>query len=275
MENEDVCALRGVSFTYPGATTPALHEVDLSIRKGEWVALIGANGSGKSTLAKLLNALLIPTRGDCFSCGFRTDREENYWAIRSRIAMVFQNPDNQIVASVVEEDVAFGPENLGLPAARIQERVLECLCQVGLEDKRRTPTYALSGGQKQRLAIAGALAMQPNCLVLDEATAMLDPQGRADVLDILRKLHGQGMTLVQITHRLDEILDATSAVVLEKGRIAWEGDIAGLFSRKERFPEWGLETPGLVRLSRRLKERRLLPESCLPSVKEMLEHLCP
>lgn len=275
MLNEDVCALRGVSYTYPGATTPALHEVDLSIRQGEWVALVGANGSGKSTLAKLLNALLIPTRGDCFACGYRTDKEENYWAVRSRIAMVFQNPDNQIVASVVEEDVAFGPENLGLPSSTIQERVLECLSQVGLEDKRRTPTYALSGGQKQRLAIAGALAMQPRCLVLDEATSMLDPQGRADLIEILRKLHGQGMTLVQITHRLDEILDATRAVVLGKGRIAWEGSLAGLFSMKDHFPEWGLETPSLVRLSGELKRKKLLPEGCLPSVKEMLEHLCP
>lgn len=270
-----MCALRGVSFTYPGATTPALAGVDLSIRNGEWIALIGANGSGKSTLAKLLNALLIPTRGDCFACGFNTASEENLWAIRSRISMVFQNPDNQIVASVVEEDVAFGPENLGLPPAEIHERVLKCLCQVGLEEKRRTPTYALSGGQKQKLAIAGALAMEPRCLVLDEATAMLDPQGREDVLKILKNLHARGMTLVQITHRLDEILEATRVVVLAKGSISWEGDLSGLFSLRDRFEEWGLEIPPLVRLSHRLQEHGLLPRNCLPAVKELLDHLCP
>jgi energy-coupling factor transport system ATP-binding protein len=274
MENEEVCALRGVSFTYPGASTPAIDGVDLSIRKGEWVALIGANGSGKSTLAKLLNALLIPTRGDCFACGLPTNEEGNLWAIRSRISMVFQNPDNQIVASVVEEDVAFGPENLGLPSGEIHERVLECLCQVGLEEKRRTPTYALSGGQKQRLAIAGALAMEPDCLVLDEATAMLDPQGREDLLQILRELHRQGMTLVHITHRLDEILDATRVVVLGKGKIAWEGELQGLFGMRDRFGEWGLELPPLVRFTRKMQELKLLPADCLPSVKELLENLC-
>jgi energy-coupling factor transport system ATP-binding protein len=275
MHNEDVFALRGVSFTYPGAITPALDGVDLSIRNGDWVALIGANGSGKSTLAKLLNALLIPTRGDCLVCGLKTGNEDNLWSIRSHVSMVFQNPDNQIVASVVEEDVAFGPENLGLPSLEIHERVLDCLCRVGLEEKRRAPTYALSGGQKQRLAIAGALAMQPCCLVLDEATAMLDPQGREDVLKILRNLHKTGMTLVQITHRLDEILDATRVVVLGKGRITWAGDLAGLFAMKDCFDEWGLEMPPLVRFSRKLQERNLLPKACLPFVKELLENLCP
>jgi energy-coupling factor transport system ATP-binding protein len=275
MENEDVFALRGVSFTYPGAGAPALDGVDLSIRDGEWVALVGANGSGKSTLAKLFNALLIPTRGDCFVCGFKTDNENDLWTIRSRVSMVFQNPDNQIVASVVEEDVAFGPENLGLSSLEIHKRVFECLCQVGLEEKRRAPTYALSGGQKQRLAIAGALAMQPRCLVLDEATAMLDPQGREDVLKILRNLHKRGMTLVQITHRMDEILDATRIVVLGKGKIAWAGDLAGLFEMRDCFDEWGLEIPPLVRFSSKLQERNLLPKACLPFVKELLENLCP
>lgn len=274
MEIEDVCALRGVSFTYPGATTPAIEGVDLTIRPGEWLALIGANGSGKSTLAKLLNALLIPTRGDCFVCGFKTTNEGDLWTIRSLISMVFQNPDNQIVASVVEEDVAFGPENLGLPSVEIRERVRECLQLVGLEEKSRTPTYALSGGQKQRLAIAGALAMQPNCLVLDEATAMLDPQGREDVLEILRRLHAAGMTVVHITHRLDEIMDATRVVVLEKGKISWEGKTSALFS-STRLEEWGLEMPPIVRFSRTLKGRGLLPEDCLPSVKGLLDGLCP
>lgn len=268
-------ALRGVSFTYPGAGAPALDGVDLSIRNGEWVALVGANGSGKSTLAKLFNALLIPTRGDCFVCGFKTDNENDLWTIRSRVSMVFQNPDNQIVASVVEEDVAFGPENLGVSSLEIHKRVFECLCQVGLEEKRRAPTYALSGGQKQRLAIAGALAMQPRCLVLDEATAMLDPQGREDVLKILRNLHKRGMTLVQITHRMDEILDATRVVVLGKGKIAWVGDLAGLFEMRDCFDEWGLEIPPLEVFSQKLRERDLLPKTCLPFAKELLENLCP
>ncbi len=269
-----MCALRDVSFTYPGAATPAVEGIDLTIRDGEWIALLGANGSGKSTLAKVFNALLIPTRGDCFVCGLKTDAEANLWEIRRRISMVFQNPDNQIVASVVEEDLAFGPENLGLSPVEIRGRVAECLAQVGLGEKRRAPTYALSGGQKQRLAIAGALAMKPRCLILDEATAMLDPQGREDVLKILRKLHREGMTLVQITHRLDEILDATRALVLDKGHIAWEGSLPALFDEEGRFGEWGLETPPLVRFARRLKERGLLANDCLPSVKGLLEHLC-
>ena len=269
-----MCALRGVSFTYPGVATPAIEGIDLTIRDGEWIALLGANGSGKSTLAQAFNALLIPTRGDCFVCGFKTGSEANLWEIRRRISMVFQNPDNQIVASVVEEDLAFGPENLGLSPVEIRGRVSECLAQVGLEEKRRAPTYALSGGQKQRLAIAGALAMKPRCLILDEATAMLDPQGRDDILRILRHLHREGMTLVQITHRLDEILDATRAVVLDRGHIAWEGSLPALFDMQARFGEWGLETPPLVRLARALREKGLLAGDCLPSVKGLLEHLC-
>lgn len=269
-----MCALRGVCFTYPGAATPAVEGIDLSIRDGEWIALLGANGSGKSTLAKIFNALLIPTRGDCFVCGLKTSAEGNLWEIRRRISMVFQNPDNQIVASVVEEDLAFGPENLGLSPEEIRSRVSQCLAQVGLEEKRRAPTYALSGGQKQRLAIAGALAMKPRCLILDEATAMLDPQGREDILGILRNLHREGMTLVQITHRLDEILDATRAVVLDKGRIAWEGSLPALFDLQGRFGDWGLETPPLVKFARKLQERGLLAAECLPSVKGLLEHLC-
>ncbi|HPI97612.1 MAG TPA: ATP-binding cassette domain-containing protein, partial [Synergistales bacterium] len=177
--------LQDVWFTYPGNPVPALKNINLKVYKGEWLALIGSNGSGKSTLAKLLNALLVPSQGACFICGLDSRRMESLWPIRNQVAMVFQNPENQIVGSVVEDDTAFGPENQGLPASLIRDRVNWALKVTGLEDFARKATYALSGGQKQRLAISGALAMSPPTIVFDEPTAMLDPQARCEIHEVL------------------------------------------------------------------------------------------
>lgn len=209
-------SLRGVGYSYSDTGRPALENISFEVRQGDWIALVGSNGSGKSTLAKHLNALLIPMQGACFICGMDTRDEEQLWKIRNVVSMVFQNPENQIVSTVVEDDVAFGPENLGLPAEEIETRVHKALEIVGLQAKARKAVYTLSGGQKQRLAIAGALAMGAECIVLDEPTAMLDPQGRAEVVELLKHLHNRGITIIHVTHRLEEILCADRAIVLNQ-----------------------------------------------------------
>ncbi|MDI9369932.1 MAG: ATP-binding cassette domain-containing protein [Synergistota bacterium] len=246
----------------------------LQVREGEWLALIGSNGSGKSTLAKHLNALLVPTQGDCTVFGMSTKDPNNVYAIRSSVAMVFQNPDNQIVGSVVEEDAAFGPENQGLPPEQIEKRVENALLSAGLLAKRRMPTYTLSGGEKQRLAVAGALAMDCPCLVLDEPTAMLDPQGRSELLAILRSLHEGGKTIVSITHRLEEILYCDWTVVLVEGRIAWEGTVPDLLRRSDSFREWGLDVPPLMALWRALGSETTLDLPETPTLEGMTAVLC-
>ncbi|NLM71951.1 MAG: ATP-binding cassette domain-containing protein [Synergistaceae bacterium] len=275
-----VCELRDVTYIYPPGASgqasgrPALSGVTLQVREGEWLALIGSNGSGKSTLAKHLNALLVPTQGDCTVFGMSTKDPNNVYAIRSSVAMVFQNPDNQIVGSVVEEDAAFGPENQGLPPEQIEKRVENALLSAGLLAKRRMPTYTLSGGEKQRLAVAGALAMDCPCLVLDEPTAMLDPQGRSELLAILRSLHEGGKTIVSITHRLEEILYCDWTVVLVEGRIAWEGTVPDLLRRSDSFREWGLDVPPLMALWRALGSETTLDLPETPTLEGMTAVLC-
>ncbi|MCF7936229.1 MAG: ATP-binding cassette domain-containing protein [Synergistales bacterium] len=273
MPEEAVCALREVSFTYSGSDTPAIDGVSLTIRRGSWFALLGNNGSGKSTLARIIKALLTPTQGSCSVCGCDTAEDEGALEASRRVAMVFQNPENQIVGATVEQDVAFGPENLGLPTAEIGERVAWALEETGLKGLETSPTYALSGGQKQRLAVAGALAIMPQCLILDEATTMLDPQGRAHLLEVIRSLHRRGMTVVHITHRLEEIAYCTEACVLDGGRIAWQGPTLDLLSKPEL--EWGLELPPVVRLWRELQRQGMLDASVHPASVEILEALCP
>ena len=231
---------------------PALSGVTLRVREGEWLALLGSNGSGKSTLAKHLNALLTPTQGDCTVFGLSTKDLNNVFAIRSAVSMVFQNPENQIVGTVVEEDAAFGPENQGLPTEEIVLRVENALRAAGLLAKRKKPTYTLSAARTAP-CVAGALAMDTPCLVLDEPTAMHDPQGRRELLDVLRSLHEGGKTIVSITHRLEEILHCNRAVVLVEGRIAWEGSIPGLFAHSDSFRKWGLDAPPLVSLWKELR----------------------
>lgn len=273
MTSEFAFSLRGVEFAYPNAQNLALRGIDLQIGDGEWVALLGANGSGKSTLARVFNALQLPTQGACFVFGQSSGDEDAWLSIRQKVALVFQNPEDQIVASVVEEDVAFGAENLGLPSDEIRRRVDWALEIVGLKEKQKAPVYTLSGGQKQRLAIAGALALHPRCLVLDEATAMLDPQGRRSLLELLQRLHHEGVTLIQITHRLEEILSVSRVIVMEMGTIVWDGTPELFFKRNCESLDF--EIPSCLALRNLLAEKKLIQEDTFPDVPSMLGALCP
>ncbi len=233
--------------------TPALQGITLDVAAGECLAIVGGNGSGKSTLAKHLNALLLPTSGEVRVDGIDTRDPDGAWSVRQRVGMVFEHPDNQIVAAVVEEDVAFGCENLGLAPAEIRARVDLALRTVGLEHLRRHPPHQLSGGQKQRVAIAGVLAMRPRCLVLDEATSMLDPPGRREVMETALGLcRREGLTLILITHAMEEAAAADRVLVLAGGRVALQGAPAAIFSRDRELRRLRLEPPELVRLGRAL-----------------------
>lgn len=272
MSQKPIFSLSGVEFSYPGASSPALQGVDLEIAQEEWVALVGANGSGKSTLAKLCNALLLPTQGVCLVLGHKTADSAFLEEIRANVALVFQNPEDQIVASIVEEDVAFGPENLGLPSEEIQRRVEEALALTGLSEKRRMASHSLSGGQKQRLALAGALALNPKALILDESTSMLDPEGRESFLRCLSGLNRRGLTIIQITHRMEEAIQARRIVVINRGKIAWDGIPLDFFSGE--YMRWNFEVPPEIALYRELLSRGLVASSILPTVEKMLETLC-
>lgn len=222
----------------------ALDSIDLSIAQGEFVAIIGTNGSGKSTLARHFNALLQPTSGKCFVNGLDTTIEENTWNVRQTIGMVFQNPDNQIVAAIVEEDVAFGPENIGVPHAEIRPRVEAALAAVNMTEYAKHAPYLLSGGQKQRIAIAGVLALRPQCIVFDEPTAMLDPRGRKDIVNIVLKLNKeQKITIVYITHKMEEAILADRVIAMENGKIVMEGTPSEVFGQVKKIRELGLEAP--------------------------------
>ena len=242
----------GVSLAYPvpgGGRVQALRDLTLEVREGEWLEIIGHNGSGKSTLAKCLNALLIPGRGEVTVAGLSTRDRENARAIRQVVGMVFQNPDNQLVATVVEEDVAFGPENLGLAQDEIQRRVEDSIAAVDIATLRLRPPHQLSGGQKQRVAIAGVLAMRPRCLVLDEATAMLDPEGRREVLDTVRRLHDAGTTVVSITHFMSEVPLADRVIVMNEGAIALQGAPREIFEQGDRLRELELDVPQVTQIA--------------------------
>ena len=239
-----VITLDNVSFRYPDAGRDALSGVSLSIEAGSFIAVLGHNGSGKSTLAKLLNAILVPTEGTVTVKGMDTRDEENLLNVRRTVGMVFQNPDNQIVASVVEDDVAFAPENLGVPPAEIRRRVDEALQRVGMYEFRHNAPHLLSGGQKQRVAIAGVLAMQPEILVLDEPTAMLDPSGRRDVLRTIADLRAAtGVTVVLITHHMDEAVCADRVVAMDDGKIIADGTPKEVFTQIELLKRVGLTVP--------------------------------
>ena len=246
-----------LSFSYPveegQRRTTALEDVTLSIEKGSFVVVLGHNGSGKSTLAKHFNAVLLPSGGAVYIEGMNTQDEDLLLEIRRRVGMVFQNPDNQIVANVVEEDVAFAPENLGVPTAEIRRRVDDALAAVGMTEFARHAPHLLSGGQKQRVAIAGVIAMEPECIVLDEATAMLDPAGRREVLDTVHRLNRQrGITVVHITHHMSEAEDADRVIVMNDGVVAMDGTPRDIFSRVEELRSLGLAAPDTVELLHRL-----------------------
>ena len=243
-----------LSFTYPAeegqsAPTTALEDVSLSIEKGSFVVVLGHNGSGKSTLAKHMNAVLLPSGGMVYVEGMDTKDEALLLEIRRRVGMVFQNPDNQIVANVVEEDVAFAPENLGVPSKEIRQRVDDALAAVGMSEFTRHAPHLLSGGQKQRVAIAGVIAMAPECIVLDEATAMLDPSGRREVLSAIRTLNKErGITVVLITHHMDEAMDADRLIVMNDGKLVMDGAPAQVFTQVETLRAMGLAAPDTVEL---------------------------
>ena len=257
--------LSGAEFSYPGSSRKILSGVDLEIRAGEWVALLGSNGSGKTTLLKILSALLAPTQGSSFICGGGSERPA---AKRSaRCAIVFQNPEDQIVASTLEEEVAFGPENLGCPTEEIRGRVSESLAACGLAGMETRLVSSLSGGQKQRLALAGALAMHPAAILLDEALSMLDPQSRRAFTEIIAAEHSKGKTIVQVTHRLEEIRGAERVLLLKEGKIALDMRREDFFKMKgSELSELGLELPPLERLCEGLKGDGLLPEGCAPEI---------
>lgn len=232
----------------------ALDDVSLSIGRGEFVAVLGSNGSGKSTLAKHLNALLLPTEGVCRVDGIDTREEAEVWRIRQKVGMVFQNPDNQLIAAVVEDDVAFGPENLGVPSAEIRQRVDEALAAVNMTAFRSYAPHLLSGGQKQRVAIAGTLAMQTEAIVFDEATAMLDPEGRAEILSIVKRLHEeQQITVIYITHFMEEAAAADRVVVLDQGHVVMDAPPRAVFSHADELRALGLEVPLAVEMRDRLR----------------------
>lgn len=260
---------------FDGSTVLALDHINLRIAAGEFVAVIGTNGSGKSTLAKHLNALLLPKTGECLVAGMNTKEEKHLWQIRQKVGMVFQNPDNQIVATLVEEDVAFGPENLGIEPSEIRSRVDEALAFVGMEEYRQHGPHLLSGGQKQRIAIAGVLAMRPECLVLDEPTAMLDPLGREEVLSTVRRLHQQeGITVVYITHFMEEAVAADRVVVMDKGRIILSGKPSEIFSKVELLKESGLDVPIAAEVAYRLRqEGKKIPDNIITE-EELAVALC-
>ena len=248
---------RDLTYTYPapeGETNPpALRDVSVQIEKGSFTVVLGHNGSGKSTFAKHLNAVLLPCGGAVYVDGMDTRDEKLLLEIRRRTGMVFQNPDNQIVANVVEEDVAFAPENLGVPTAEIRRRVDDALAAVGMTEFARHAPHLLSGGQKQRVAIAGVIAMEPECIVLDEATAMLDPAGRREVLDTVHRLNRQrGITVVHITHHMSEAEDADRVIVMNDGVVAMDGTPRDIFSRVEELRSLGLAAPDTVELLHRL-----------------------
>jgi energy-coupling factor transport system ATP-binding protein len=273
-----IIRMEGVCFSYNSddpQQTQALQGVSLSIEPGEFVAILGRNGSGKSTLAKHINAILTPTSGEVWVDGISTKDTSSVFAIRQIAGMVFQNPDNQIVATIVEEDVAFGPENLGIPPAEIRRRIDEALKLVRMSEYALHPPHLLSGGQKQRVAIAGVLAMHPKILILDESTAMLDPIGRKEVMETALRLNReQGMTVVLITHHMDEAVRAERVVVLDRGQVVLDGSNREVFKQVGLLRELGLDVPQVTSLAQLLREQGLNLRPDTLTVEEMVEQLC-
>lgn len=275
MNHGTTLSLEGAEFRYPEAADKTLGGLELEIRAGEWIAVLGPNGSGKSTLMKLFNALLLPTQGLCFVDGQDTSEKGADIAVRSKVSLVFQNPEDQIVAAVVEEDAAFGPENLGLPSDVIQRRVTDALECAGLLEKRKAPVASLSGGQKQRLSLAGVLAIRPGALLLDEAMSMLDPAARKDFLRLIKKEHENGLTIVQVTHRLEEIIGADRVIVLQNGNIVWDGipdDFLAL--PEEAIMKMNFEKPSIAVLRDELVSRGIVAPSTAPEAESLKEALC-
>ncbi|MBR5229085.1 MAG: energy-coupling factor transporter ATPase, partial [Firmicutes bacterium] len=252
----------------------ALDDINLEIEEGTFTAILGMNGSGKSTLAKNMNALYVPSSGIMFVDGMDTRQDELVWEIRKTAGMVFQNPDNQLVSAVVEDDVAFGPENIGVPTEEIRQRVDEAMKAAGIYEQRFKSPSQLSGGQKQRVAIAGVLALKPRCIVFDEPTAMLDPQGRSEVMEIIRKLRAEKITVVLITHFMEEAADADRIIVMKNGKIISDGTPAEIFACSEVIDEAGLDIPAAVRIKNMLLEKGVDIPADILHINTLAEYIC-
>ncbi|MCH5138763.1 energy-coupling factor transporter ATPase [Clostridiaceae bacterium UIB06] len=276
---EKMIECRNVTYKYENSDKDdiklALDNVNLEVKKGEFLVILGRNGSGKSTIAKHMNALLIPSSGNVYVNGLDTSDEKNIWNIRNKAGMVFQNPDNQIVATIVEEDVAFGPENLGIESSEIRKRVDDCLRKVNMYDYKRHAPHLLSGGQKQRVAIAGVLAMMPECIVFDESTAMLDPSGRREVINTIKEINRKhNITVVLITHYMEEAVEADRIIVMDSGKIITEGVPRDVFSKVEKMKNIGLDVPQMTELSYELRKGGINISDSILTIDEMVNELC-
>ncbi|MFR9275594.1 energy-coupling factor transporter ATPase [Finegoldia magna] len=272
-KDTNIIEIKNLSFQYEGSSKKVLKNLNIDIKEGEFICVLGHNGSGKSTLAKLINAQFIPTEGDILVGNMNTKDDDSLWNIREMCGMVFQNPDNQLVATIVEEDVAFGPENLGVPREELRKRVDDCLELVGMTEYKRHSPALLSGGQKQRIAIAGILAMNPKCLLMDEPTAMLDPQGRKDILDTVLKLREMGKTIIHITHYMEECVNADRIIVINEGNVVLEGTPREVFSNVEQMKEIGLDVPEPTEISYLLNKSNINVRRDVLTVDELVEAL--
>lgn len=272
-KDTNIIEIKNLSFQYESSSKKVLKNLNIDIKEGEFICVLGHNGSGKSTLAKLINAQYIPTEGDILVGNMNTKDDDSLWDIREMCGMVFQNPDNQLVATIVEEDVAFGPENLGVPREELRKRVDECLELVGMSEYKRHSPALLSGGQKQRIAIAGILAMNPKCLLMDEPTAMLDPQGRKDILNTVLKLREMGKTIIHITHYMEECVNADRIIVINEGDVVLEGTPREVFSNVEQMKEIGLDVPEPTEISYLLNKSNINVRADVLTVDELVEAL--
>ena len=273
--DDNIIKIENVKYKYAKEDIDyAVDGVNLNIIKGQFTAIIGHNGSGKSTLAKLINSLLLPTEGRIFVKNMDTSDDSKLWDIRQTAGMVFQNPDNQLVATIVEEDIAFGPENQGVESSEIRRRVDDALNTVGMYEYRKRPPHLLSGGQKQRIAIAGVLAMNSDCIILDEPTAMLDPSGRIEVMETIKKLNAKGKTILLITHYMDEAVQADRVVVMDKGKIKLDGTPKEVFSNINEIKRFGLDVPQVTELAQVLRKEGVKLPPDIIYIKELVDLLC-
>ncbi len=272
---ENIIVCENVSYKYNDNAKLAVDHVNFQVKKGEFLVVLGRNGSGKSTIAKHINAILVPTGGKVYVENLDTSDEKNTWNIRNKAGMVFQNPDNQIVATIVEEDVAFGPENLGVPPKEIRARVDECLKRVNMYEYRRHAPHLLSGGQKQRVAIAGVLAMRPDCIIFDESTAMLDPSGRREVMSTIKEINSKyNMTVILITHYMEEAVEADRIIVVDEGKIKMEGSPRNIFSQVSKMKKIGLDVPQMTELAYELRNSGVDIKPDILTIDEMVSELC-
>ena len=275
---DSIIKIKNLIFEYKKddetAANRAINGVSLEIERGSFTAILGKNGSGKSTLAKNLNGLLLPTEGVIYVNGFNTADDEHIWDVRQSAGMVFQNPDNQLVSAIVEDDVAFGPENLGVEPQEIRRRVDKALADVNMGAFRGKAPHLLSGGQKQRIAIAGVVAMKPSCIIFDEPTAMLDPKGRGEIMAIIKELNGEGITVILITHFMEEAVNADRVIIMHEGEVFLDGTPSEVFARGGRVKSVNLDVPLAVELAARLRQRGIEVPADIIGTEEMVEYLC-